>query len=76
MLNEKKIIDKLTEIVGSMKDPRMGYFESFPEDANEDRTSWSDLYNMASVDYHTMCRIKRELNKMLEDIDCCEYDEE
>lgn len=76
MLNEKKVVDKLTEIVGLMKDLRMDFFGGFPEDANEDRTSWSDLYDMATDDYYTMCGIKRELNKMLEDIDDCEYDEE
>lgn len=76
MLNEKKVVDKLTEIVGLMKDLRMDFFWRFPEDANEDRTSWSDLYDMATDDYYTMCGIKRELNKMLEDIDDCEYDEE
>lgn len=76
MLNEKKIYNKLEEIVALMKDLRMDFFQSFPEDANEYRTSWSELYDMATNDYYTMCDIKRELNKMLEDIVCCEYDEE
>ncbi len=75
MLNEKKVVEKLTEIVSLMKDFRMDFFCSFPEDANEERTSWSDLYNMASSDYYKMCGVKRELDKMIDDIDCCEYDE-
>lgn len=76
MLNEKKIVDKLTEIVGIVKDLRMEFFDSFPEDANEDRTSWSELYNMATSDYYKVCNVKHELNKMLEDIEYWKYEEE
>lgn len=76
MLNEKKVVDKLTEIVGLMKDLRMDYFDSFPEDATEDRVSWDELYSMATHDSYKIDSVKRELKKMLEDIDCCEYDEE
>lgn len=76
MLNEKKIYDKLEEIVGLMKDLQMSFFDRFPEDANEYRTSWSELYDMATDDYYTMCSVKHELNKLLEDIDEFVYDEE
>lgn len=76
MLNEKKICNKLEEIVALVNDLRMGFFDRFPEDANEDRTSWSELYDMATDDYYTMCGVKNELNKLLEDIDCFVYDEE
>ena len=76
MLNEKKICDKLEEIVALMKDLRMDFFQSFPEDANEYRTSWSNLYDMATDDYYTMCGVKNELNKLLSDIDGFVYDDE
>lgn len=76
MLNEKKICNKLDEILALFKDIRMDFFQSFPEDANEDRTSWSELYDMATDDYYTMCSVKNELNKLLNDIDEFVYDEE
>lgn len=76
MLNEKKICAKLEEIIALMKDLQMDFFWRFPEDANEYRTSWSELYDMATDDYYTMCDVKNELNKLLEDIDCFVYDEE
>lgn len=76
MLNEKKICNKLEEIIALMKDLRMDFFQRFPEDANEYRTSWDELYDMATDDYYTMCSVKNELNKLLEDIDEFVYDEE
>lgn len=76
MLSEKKICDKLEEIVALMKDLRMDFFQSFPEDANEYRTSWGVLYDMATDDYYTMCGVKDELNKLLSDIGECFYDDE
>ena len=76
MLNEKKICGKLEEILEMMKDPRMDYFHTFPEDAIESRTSWSSLYDMATDDYYKFKLAKGALEKLLDDIDCCEYDEE
>lgn len=75
MLNEKKICNKLDEILALFKEVRMDFFQRFPEDANEDRTSWSELYDMATDDYYTMCSVKNELNKLLDDIVECAYDE-
>lgn len=75
-LNEKKIVKKLTEILGLVKDLRMEYFDTFPEDATEDRVSWNELYSMATDDSYKIDSVKRELKKMLEDIDYFEYEDE
>ena len=75
MLNEKKICNKLEEILGTIKELRMGYFKIFPEDVNEDRVSWSSLYDMATDDYYSICNVKRELQTLVDDIDECKYDE-
>lgn len=65
MLNEKKICAKLEEIIALINDLRMGYFDSFPEEASEYRTSWGKLYDMATDDYYTMLNVKDELKKLL-----------
>lgn len=75
MLNEKKIYNKLEEILSMLKELRMDYFKTFPEDANEDRVSWSSLYDMATDDYYSMCNTKRELQILINDIVECKYDE-
>lgn len=76
MLNKKEIRNKLEEIVGQLKDLQMDFFDRHPDDANEYSTSWSELYDRATDDYYTMCDVKYELNKLLNEITEGVYDEE
>lgn len=68
-MKNEDIIKKLKEALDKTDELRVDYFDSFPEDANEYRVSWSDLYSMASEDNCKIYSMRRIIKDLVEELE-------
>lgn len=68
-MKNKDIIKKLKEALDKTDELRVDYFDTFLEDANEYRVSWSDLYNMASEDNCKIYSMRRIIKDLVEELE-------
>lgn len=74
-MKNKDIIKRLNDALDETEDLRIDYFKTFPEDANEDRISWSNLYDMSTDDNYKIHNMRCAILSLITDIRHEDYDD-